>query len=267
MTGQWRELPRSIRRIVRPTIKQNLVGRDYTLRSEARIKAVDRDYAFLKSLAMGKHCILDVGANNGLTTLVMADVMAEDGLLVAFEASEYGCHMILDHIVLNGLEGRITVVNALIAERSGRLIDFYGDFASGGSSIIPSYLGHSRPLRKSSLALDDYVADAGCKPELIKIDVEGAEALVLEGLSRTLAKIRPIVFVELHSWQGNTVPDMAATILPTIGRVDFVMVYLKTKTVVDDPVALEGRGRCHVLLCPNESPLLKQLDSLDTHGL
>jgi FkbM family methyltransferase len=265
--GQWREVARVIHRTIQPTGKTNLVGTEFVLRSEARPKQVDRDYAFLRAMATGKHYILDVGANLGLTALVMANAMANDGQLVAFETAEVGCRTISDHIVLNDLEDRILVVNALIAERSGMIIDFYGGNASGGSSIVPGYLGHVHSLRKATLALDDFVANNGCSPDFIKIDVEGAEARVLSGLKETLFKIRPLVFVELHSWQDNTVPDMAAQIMDQLNSVSYCMVYLKTKSVVEDPAALMGRGRCHVLLCPIESPILTQLELLDTKGL
>ena len=131
----------------------------FRVRSEARPSdSGDRDYFLLQHLARDKGCILDVGANVGLTALVMAEAMRPDGRLVAFEASEKGCTLIRDNAALNQLAGRVLVVNALIAERSGLTLDFYGDAASGSASIIPGYLAHHRPLRKVTLALDDFVA-------------------------------------------------------------------------------------------------------------
>ena len=43
--------------------------------------------------------------------------------------------------------------------------------------------------------LDDHLPD-GCAPAFVKIDVEGAECLVIEGALRTLAEHRPTVVVE-----------------------------------------------------------------------
>lgn len=266
--NEWRNVARSINRVLRPTARVTLCGVEYTLRSEARPDGSDRDYAVLRQLARGKQCILDVGANVGLTSLVMGSgAMAEGGVIYAFEASEAACHLIRDNAALNGLAARVTVVNALIAERSGLAIDFYGDAASGSASIIPGYLSHHQPLRKATLALDDFVADAGCAPDLIKIDVEGAELRVLSGLAATMRAARPLIFVELHSWGDLTVSHTAGTLLERLAPLDYRLIYLRTRETITDPAVLAGRGRCHVLACPDESPFLNELAQLDTEGL
>ena len=53
----------------------------------------------------------------------------------------------------------------------------------------------SVPVRR----LDDLLAEPGSTPpDLVKIDVEGAETDVLRGAAQTLAKVRPILLIELH---------------------------------------------------------------------
>lgn len=155
--NEWRNVARSLNRVLRPTARVDLCGVTYTLRSEARPNGSDRDYYVLSQLARGKRCVFDIGANVGLTSLVMGKSgLDADGRIFAFEASEAACHLIRDNVALNGLATVITVVNALIAERSGMAIDFYGDAASGSASIIPGYLAHHEPLRKATLAIDDF---------------------------------------------------------------------------------------------------------------
>jgi FkbM family methyltransferase len=258
----------SVYHALRPTVEVTLLNFKYRLRSEARpSNSGDRDYALLQALAQSRKCIFDVGANVGLTSLVMAETMAANGRLVAFEASESGCYLIRDNAALNGLSERIEVVNALIAERSGYTLDFFGDAASGSASIIPGYLDHHRPLRKVALALDDYVAQTGLAPELIKIDVEGAELPVIAGLRQTMQTNRPILFVELHAWGEVVIADTVARLLPQLDALDYCLVYLRTGQVVTDPAVFADRGRCHVLLCSRQSPLLDQLATLPTAGL
>lgn len=266
--NEWREVARSINRLLRPTARVTLAGTPFVLRAEARPNGSDRDYAVLHQLARGKACILDVGANVGLTSLVMGKSdMAPDGRIFAFEASEAACQLVRDNAALNGLSSRITVVNALVAERSGLAIDFYGDAASGSASIIPGYLAHYQPLRKATLVLDDFVRDADIVPDLIKIDVEGAELRVVAGLGETLRTARPLVFVELHSWGNLTVSDTADSLLSQLAPLDYCLIYLRTKEIITDTTVLTGRGRCHVLACPVESPFLNDLAKLDTTGL
>ncbi len=253
---------------LRPTAEATLLNGRYRLRSEARPRHTgERDYALLQTLARGKQCIFDVGANVGLTMLVMAETMAPDGRLVAFEASEKGCYLIRDNAALNGLSARVQVVNALVSDHSGYALDFFGEAASGSASVIPGYLAHHRALRKATLALDDFVARTALTPEFIKIDVEGAELAALAGLATTMRTIRPLIFVELHSWGDMTVPGTAAKLLPQLAELGYHMIYLRTQAVVSDPAELAGRGRCHVLLCPDGLPLPDALATFDTTGL
>ncbi len=266
--GNWRAVAASAYRELRPAVDVTLVGVKYRLRREARPRETgDRDYAVLQALARGKRCILDVGANVGLTMLVMSATLADDGRIITFEASEDACALIRANAALNGLADRVLVVNALVAERSGQTLDFYGDAASGSASIIPGYLSHHRPLRKVTLALDDFVAQEEVAPDFIKIDVEGAELQVIAGLARTIATVRPLLFVELHTWNDITVAGTAARLLEQLEPPGYCLVYLRTKSVVTDPAVFADRGRCHVLLCPSESPLLGELATLPTEGL
>lgn len=267
-SGNWRAVAASAYRELRPVVDVTLVGGSFRLRREARHReGGDRDYAVLQALAHDRRCILDVGANVGLTTLVMSATLADDGRIIAFEASENACELIRANAALNGLADRVLVVNALIAERSGLTLDFYGDAASGSASIIPGYLSHHRPLRKVTLALDDFIAQSNIAPDFIKIDVEGAELQAIAGLEQTMRTIRPILFVELHAWGDITVAGTAARLIPQLSPLDYCLVYLRSREVVSDPAVFADRGRCHVLLCPCDSPLLDQLATLPTEGL
>ena len=50
-----------------------------------------------------------------------------------------------------------------------------------------------------STTIDGVVAACGLEPTFVKIDVEGAEHSVLQGMQETLEKCRPTVMLELHS--------------------------------------------------------------------
>jgi predicted O-methyltransferase YrrM len=71
-----------------------LVGRDYRVTYDTRRAKAERDYLVLKELARGKNCVFDIGANIGLTSLVMASSLGVSGHIYAFEASEAACHII-----------------------------------------------------------------------------------------------------------------------------------------------------------------------------
>ncbi len=85
-------------------------------------------------------------------------------------------------------------------------------------------------------------------PNFIKIEVEGAEGLVLQG-GKNLAKQTKIKFlVEMHSNADLTMEDNANLILKWCSEVGYKAYYMKTKEEIETADAIKNRGRCHLLL-------------------
>lgn len=150
----------------------------------------------------GKHCVIDVGAHIGLVSLPVASVMARNGELVSFEPARTNRELLVRHLRANGFE-RTRVEDALVGGEELAAVDFFEmDDASGMNSIVPGAMGDEyRSVRKAQVTLDGYCERAGLTPEVIKIDVEGAELGVLRGARATLASCRPLVFLSVHPRQ------------------------------------------------------------------
>ncbi len=273
MNPEWKHMARAAKKALITTVvgrdrfRLELCGHTFRVTYETRRRREDRDYPLLQRLAQGKSCIFDVGANMGLTSLVMSTTLKEAGRIYAFEASEDACRVAQENVALNGLSERIQMVNALITEQPGDVCDFYWAYTSGGASTIAGFLGHWFSIKKATLSLDAFCKHQAVFPELVKIDVEGGEARVVQGMTRVLHEAKPTVVVELHNWGNMTVVRNAEAILPLLHRVDYEMIYLRTCTEVIDPAVFESRGRCHVLLLPKGHSFPKQLEMLDTSRL
>lgn len=261
----------SLKKILLTTFRKNglfnlsLVGKNYKVCYEASHYKEERDYAVIKSLAKDKCCIFDVGANVGTSTLLLAE--QNQASIYAFEASEYACKIVLQNMTANKIDKRVTVINSLVGDKSGEIIPFYWAFSSGGASIFKGRLGHNFLINKVSLTLDDYVNANGLKPDLFKIDVEGAELMVLTGALNTLQNFRPIVFLELHAMENLPLWRHAEQILTFLKKCSYKMIYLKTKTEIMDTTVLKERGRCHVLLHHEDDAMQVILNQLETTGL
>jgi FkbM family methyltransferase len=139
----------------------------------------------------------DVGANLGIISAMMGAAVGPYGRVVAFEASPRTLGQL--HVNLNNSNAfNVTVVHAAVAETSGEFLPiFYGNDTPADTIMKRDEREPDAVVR--SLALDDYVERLGSAPRVVKIDIEGAELLALQGFRRTLAKARPALVIETFS--------------------------------------------------------------------
>jgi FkbM family methyltransferase len=156
----------------------------------------------------------DIGANHGRMALLCARHGASR--VLAVEPSEANLAVLREHRAANpSLAERIDVLPGAVSNRDGE-VDFIVNQSDGAvcqirASGVREY-DHGPVTAVGTVAshrLDSLVAQRGAAPALLKIDVEGAEALVLEGAARLLATARPIFVVEVHNAEaGRTCLDL-----------------------------------------------------------
>lgn len=136
--------------------------------------------------------VLDVGAHWGLYTLMAAPLVRS---VIAFEPDPGNRAILETNIRLAGL-GNVAVRAEALSDRTGT-IEFHRYVGrSWGMSMMGGLLpsGFTVPVSVPTIAIDGL----GATPDLIKIDVEGAEHAVLKGAERTLARSGPALIVEVH---------------------------------------------------------------------
>jgi FkbM family methyltransferase len=145
--------------------------------------------------------VVDVGANYGLHTLLAARCVGETGKVYAFEPIPANCSLLEHHGRLNACEERILLIRQAASDTSEGTIELYG--AAQGLAFSAS-LGQKDSIQPSLTVpvttLDACLAGRAGAIRLIKIDVEGAEGLVLRGAREILVRDRPILIVEVHSF-------------------------------------------------------------------
>ncbi len=162
--------------------------------------------------------VADVGANIGYLSAVAASAVGRGGRVLAFEPVPelYGR--------LSGLARDAAARGFRIEPRRVALGDREGEVEIrtstrpniGWATMVPGMMGadevrevHRVPLRR----LDDVVREEGVgRLGFVKIDVEGAERLVLEGMRDVLRRDRPVVLCEVCPWSqsllGGTVAGL-----------------------------------------------------------
>ena len=156
----------------------------------------------------------DVGANIGYVSLALAKA---GGNVVAFEPLPVNLVRLRANMDLNPEGSRVKVVEAAVGARTTQE-PFMVHESDGMGKLQASKGRHTEyegTLTVEVIALDDWIGDnKETPPGLIKIDVEGGEAAVLEGMSSTLKNDRPTILIELH---GPEAAEAAQMLLGSAG--------------------------------------------------
>lgn len=146
-----------------------------------------------KFLGDGK-IMIDIGANQGIFSLVSARQVGEQGKVFAFEPAQVAFKVLETNLALNQASN-VKAMRIALADKPGKL-RLYHDVDPTRNSLAPTEPSQAyeevevRPL-------DSVVQDLGIsRIDFIKIDVEGADELVCRGGAEVLKKYRPPVFFE-----------------------------------------------------------------------
>lgn len=155
----------------------------------------------------------DVGAHIGFFAFLMAARAGRDGRVVAFEASPQNARYVQRSAELNAGRANVEVRHAAVTDGATATIDLYpgrtgGDMEWTISREFAAREDAAPTARKAvsvpALRLDDAFGP-GERLDLVKLDIEGGEAVALPGAARVLAEQRPTFVVEFHrevGWPG-----------------------------------------------------------------
>jgi FkbM family methyltransferase len=147
--------------------------------------------AIAASLEPGK-VLFDIGANVGFYSLLGSRIVGPSGRVYAFEPVPTNVVQLKRHLEINACTN-VTVLGAAVGDREG--IASFDD--SVGLSM--GHLAPCGPLTVRIVTLDSLVQSGQIPmPDVVKLDVEGAEAQVLSGAERLLKARGPKIFLAVH---------------------------------------------------------------------
>jgi FkbM family methyltransferase len=123
--------------------------------------------------------IIDIGANIGYYSLIASKLTGKEGQVYAFEPIPNTYEILQKNIELNKLTNVKTYQKAVIDHKG--FIKLHIDNRSPASNSIT---GNGKYINVSTIALDDLFTDTHI--DIIKMDIEGSEALALEGMYYTI---------------------------------------------------------------------------------
>jgi FkbM family methyltransferase len=150
--------------------------------------------ALARAVEPGSWC-LDVGANHGYYTLVLAAGAGQRGHVTAVEPNPRSIDLMLRSLDVNGFLEYVDVVSSALSDRVGEPIKFF----------IPKYRGMNARIAgvdpSSGMTIDtqtdtiDNLTEDWPRVDLVKIDVEGSEEAVWRGMRRVLDENNDITIV------------------------------------------------------------------------
>jgi FkbM family methyltransferase len=151
-------------------------------------------FAFARSIQPGWNCI-DVGANHGYFSLLMASLVGKTGKVLALEPNTNLVQMIQQTLIVNGLTENVTVSSQAAADTNGEpVILAVPKGQIGGASIVRQVGIGDDAIATETVTLDRLTADWE-HVDFIKIDTEGAEESVWRGMRQTLRRNPNIIIV------------------------------------------------------------------------
>lgn len=135
--------------------------------------------------------VLDIGASTGYMTILLADLVGTHGQVHSFEPTPVNYELLRKNIDANGLD-QVHLHNFALSNHKGEAILHIDPGNDGGNTIGnvtgDAWTGHAA-ITVATETLDDFIERAGIgKVDFIKIDVEGAESLVIAGAGNLLSR-------------------------------------------------------------------------------
>jgi FkbM family methyltransferase len=133
-------------------------------------------------------CCVDVGANHGYYSLIMADAVESTGCVLAIEPQPQLAELLRLTLEVNGFHHRTTVLQKAVSDT----------VSSKTQLVVPRHRGLDATLHREATAADDVVEIETVtvdqitahwpRVDLIKIDAEGAEEAIWRGMHKTLER-------------------------------------------------------------------------------
>lgn len=168
-------------------------------------------FDYLISSAQRKSCVFDVGAHIGITTLPLAEAVGPGGRVFAIEPSPQNRSFLDRHLQANKIEN-VTVLDCALTDHSEQAVNFFEMADVSGMNGLLNNRAGMHSIQVSVSTLDQVASQFNVVPDLIKVDIEGAELACLKGAIKTIQLYQPEIVLSVHPRQmqemGNHVEEL-----------------------------------------------------------
>jgi FkbM family methyltransferase len=191
----------------------------------------------LRRLLAPSHVFYDVGANIGFFTILGARLVGPGGRVVAFEPVPSCARAVTRNIELNGFDHAEIREEAVGAAGGRARLLVVGEASWSHLESTGRHADVRDEIEVTVVSIDELVANGTIPaPDVVKIDIEGAELQAIEGMRGVLERHRPAIVCELH--------DTNEAFVALMDQFGYVL------TNLDGPEAVIDAGPVHALAQP-----------------
>lgn len=225
----------------------------------------DQDDAWFFELAKNHKVIFDIGANVGYTAL-LAMIQNPDRDYILVDPNPIALQKAIGNLLNNNLGFKAQYYSAFVSNTLNESIRFYTLGSGAAGSMHRSHAESADAVNSfqtvSTVTLDYLYSYYSLTPDLIKIDVEGAETLVIQGAKMLAQETKCTFFVEMHNVQDLGMERATDMMIEWSRTNDYRVGYLKTGEELLSGEPVKSRGKCHILLLPKEKSYFSYLKGI-----
>lgn len=218
--------------------------------------------------------VVEIGSNVGYYSIISASKIGKNGKIYAFEANPHIFEMLHRNMDINGFLDRAELVNKVVTNRSGKVSFNMLKKHHGGSSIVKFSGEHLEKKRESvdtcdleAISLDEFFKNRNISVDVIKIDAEGSEPYIFDGMEKLISDNPDIIVIcEFNPYIISEAGTDPKKFLEKIEKYGFPLRFIDDKSDIVD-ISIEEllkKDICELYLEKHKSLFMDIRVSLDT---
>jgi FkbM family methyltransferase len=204
---------------------------------------------------------IDVGANFGYYSVLLAELVGEAGKLVAVEPNPHAADFLKRSLDLNGFTPRSQVTEKVLGDAgssSAKL--FVRDHEPKNATVVPATFNAENARQHGGYLVDipALTMDALCAPldrvDFIKIDAEGAEESIFSAMVETIERHRPMIVVEFNAARSVNSLQFIEKLKNTYGKIRRLDFEGFARPVTTDDLMTQNYGQDWLLVLSDKEP-------------
>ena len=206
---------------------KSILDKKYTITKGCIPEGSDYDDAWLLFLSSKSEIVFDVGCNIGQSSLLITHSNSLKKLIL-IEPNPLSLSMAAENLIMNNKSENVIFIPKAAYNKSGvniKLWSMQGAYAGASTDINFSETGKisKNYFDVETITLDEIVETYNYFPDLVKIDVQGAENDLIHGGEETLASCKHLI-VEMQKVNYNDGAPLVGETMPYIESLGFTCV-------------------------------------------